>query len=72
MLADEWRRTPGLAELAHQADVHPVYLARAFRRHYGCSPGTYLRRCRMDRAIDLLGDTGLSVAEVAANCGFVD
>ncbi|KAF1707499.1 helix-turn-helix transcriptional regulator [Pseudoxanthomonas sacheonensis] len=72
MLADEWRRTPGLAELAHQADVHPVYLARAFRRHYGCSPGTYLRRCRMDRAIDLLGDTGLSVAEVAASCGFVD
>jgi len=72
MLADEWRRTPGLVELARQADVHPVYLARAFRRHYGCSPGTYLRRCRMDRAIDLLGDTGLSVAEVAASCGFVD
>jgi AraC family transcriptional regulator len=72
LLADEWRRTPGLVELAHQADVHPVYLARAFRKRYGCSPGTYLRRCRMERAIDLLDDTGLSIAEVAASCGFVD
>ncbi|MGH8027893.1 MAG: helix-turn-helix transcriptional regulator [Pseudoxanthomonas sp.] len=71
-LADEWRRTPGLTELAHQAEVHPVYLARAFRRQYGCSPGAYLRRCRMERAIGLLDDAGLSVAEVAASCGFAD
>ena len=35
-------------------------------------PGTYLRRCRMERAIDLLDDAGLSVAEVAASCGFAD
>ncbi|MET1162114.1 MAG: AraC family transcriptional regulator, partial [Pseudoxanthomonas sp.] len=72
LLADEWRRTPGLVELARQADVHPVYLARAFRKHYGYSPGMYLRRCRMERAIGLLDDAGLSIAEVAANCGFVD
>ena len=72
LLADEWRRTPGLVELARQADVHPVYLARAFRRRYRCSPGAYLRRCRMERAIDLLDDDALSIAEVAASCGFAD
>ena len=72
LLDDEWRRTPGLVELAQQADVHPVYLARAFRRHYGCSPGTYLRRCRMERAIGLLDDTRLSITDVAASCGFAD
>lgn len=72
ILADEWRRTPALAELAQQVDVHPVYLARAFRRRYGCSPGAYLRHCRMERAIGLLDDARLSVAEVAATCGFVD
>jgi AraC family transcriptional regulator len=71
-LADEWRRTPGLVELAHQAEVHPAYMARVFRRHYGCSPATYLRRCRMERAIGLLDDPGLTVAEVAASCGFFD
>ena len=72
MLADEWRRTPALAELAQQVDVHPVYLARAFRRRYGCTPGAYLRQCRMERAIGLLEDHRLTVAEVAATCGFVD
>lgn len=72
ILSDEWRRTPALAELSQQVDVHPVYLARAFRRRYGCSPGAYLRRCRMERAIGLLDDNRLSIAEVAATCGFVD
>ena len=72
ILADEWRRTPALAELARQVDVHPVYLARAFRRRYGCSPGAYLRRCRMERAIGLLDDKRVTIAEVAASCGFVD
>ena len=72
ILSDEWRRTPALAELAQQVDVHPVYLARAFRRRYGCSPGAYLRRCRMERAIGLLDDARMTIAEVAATCGFVD
>jgi AraC family transcriptional regulator len=71
-LHDEWRRTPDLAELAHTAGVHPVYLARAFRRRYGCSPGEYLRRCRMERAVALLHDRRIALAEIAAACGFVD
>lgn len=71
-LHDEWRRTPDLAELANTAGVHPVYLARAFRRRYGCSPGEYLRRCRMERAIALLHDRRIALAEIAAACGFVD
>jgi AraC family transcriptional regulator len=71
-LHDEWRRTPDLAELADTAGVHPVYLARAFRRRYGCSPGEYLRRCRMERAIALLHDRRVALADIAATCGFVD
>ncbi|WP_457096697.1 AraC family transcriptional regulator [Lysobacter sp. P5_B9] len=71
-LHDEWRRTPDLAELADTAGVHPVYLARAFRRRYGCSPGEYLRRCRMERAIALLHDRSKALADIAAACGFVD
>lgn len=71
-LHDEWRRTPGLSELADAAGVHPVYLARAFRRRYGCSPGEYLRRCRMERAIALLHTPRIALADIAAACGFVD
>ncbi|HEV8695413.1 MAG TPA: helix-turn-helix transcriptional regulator [Lysobacter sp.] len=65
-------RTPRLSALAHIADVHPVYFARAFRRRYGCSPGEYLRHCRMERAISLLHDRQMTLAQIAAVCGFVD
>jgi AraC family transcriptional regulator len=36
---DEFTSTPTLAALAETAEVHRVHLARAFRRHYGCTVG---------------------------------
>ncbi len=71
-LHDACADTPSLAALARTADVHPVHFARAFRRRYRCSPGEYLRRCRLERALGLLANRRLSLAEVAAQCGFFD
>lgn len=60
-----------IAELAALAGVHPIHLARAFRKHYHCSPGEHLRRCRIERVRALLlSETPL--AEVALACGFSD
>ena len=42
--------TGGLGELASEVGVHPVTLARGFRRAYGCSVGEYLRLVRVSRA----------------------
>jgi len=61
-----------IADLAAMATVHPVYLARAFRKHFGSSPGEYMRRKRLLRVQRLLADTQLSLAEVALQCGFSD
>lgn len=71
-LHDAGGGTPGLTELAAQADLHPVYFSRAFRQHYGCSPGEYLRRIRLERASGLLRHSRLPLAEVAAQCGYFD
>ena len=71
-LRDNCFETPRFSELAKIADVHPVYFARAFRHRYGCSPGEYLRRCRLERATRLLRDRQLSLATIAMACGFVD
>ncbi len=71
-LRDSCLETPRLSELAREADVHPVYFSRAFRHRYGCSPGEYLRRCRLERATGLLRDKRLSLATIAMQCGFVD
>ena len=71
-LRSEIRPRPGLRELARDAGVHPIYLARAFRRFERCSVGEYARRHRVRRACqDLIADEK-SLAEIALELGFAD
>lgn len=71
-LMDEGGRRPlRLSELAAEAGVHPVSLARAFRRQYGLAPGQLQRRAQLNRAAALLRG-GQSPAAVALDCGFAD
>lgn len=71
-LRDDVGNVPGIAELAREAGLHPVYFARAFRRAHGCSPGDYLRRRRIEAAIAVLCGGTRPLAEVAGACGFAD
>lgn len=71
-LADDCTGSPDIATLARICDVHPVYLARAFRRRYGCAPAEYLRRCRLERALLMLQRVDSSLTEIAAACGYAD
>jgi len=64
------RRT--LGELAAAVGVHPVTLARAFRRSFGCSVGEYLRRLRIERAAAQLGGSETPLATIALTAGFAD
>jgi AraC-like DNA-binding protein len=59
-----------LADISRNALVSPEYLCRLFRKQVGCSPTAYLWQYRTLRALDLLSGTGLSVADIAAACGF--
>jgi AraC family transcriptional regulator len=63
---------PSLTGLAESVGVHPVTLARAFRRAYGCTVGEYVRRLRIERAVRRLADTDLPLAEIAVAEGFSD
>jgi AraC family transcriptional regulator len=63
---------PSVRELAREAGVHPVHVARAFRRFHGVPPGTWRQRHRVRRACALLVSGGLSIAEAAATAGFAD
>lgn len=72
-LRDDCAHPPRIEELAKLSGVHPVAFARAFRRRYGCSPGEYLRECRLDRAVDLLRrHPRLALGDVAARAGYAD
>lgn len=61
-----------MRQLADEARVHPIHLARAFKRYFGCSPGEYLRRCRMDVVRRLLATTETPLADLALDVGFND
>lgn len=63
---------PSLQTLAAIAGCHPITLARAFRRQFGCSIGSYLRRRRLEHASAMLRTTDLPIAIVAARSGFAD
>lgn len=62
----------GLGTLAADAGVHPVYLARQFRRHWHCSLTDYAQAARLGRAIERMAAGSDSLAAIAAACGYAD
>ena len=61
-----------IAQVATAASVHPVYLAREFRRFHGCTIGEYIRRLRVERACRQLSSSNESLAAIAVSAGFSD
>jgi AraC family transcriptional regulator len=59
-------------DVAASVGVHPVHLARAFRRHLGLSPAEYLRRVRVARALRLIEESADPLSLIAIRCGFGD
>lgn len=59
-------------EIARACEVHPVHLARTFPTFFGCSPGDYLRKCRVERAAAMLSGTLTPLTAVALECGYSD
>jgi AraC family transcriptional regulator len=52
--------------------IHPVHLARVFRKHCGCTLGDYVRRLRVDFAARLLITTDEPLSGIAFAAGFSD
>ena len=59
-------------ELGEIFSYHPNYLNRLMVAYTGLSLHKYLTRTRIDRAIDLLSTTTMSVGEVGTEVGFPD
>ena len=71
-LASRIEETPPLAELAAGAGVHPVHLAREFRKHFRCTIGDFIRRVRVEFACREIAETDAPLSEVALAAGFYD
>jgi transcriptional regulator GlxA family with amidase domain len=69
-MADPSLEAVSLPDLARRLGVGYTWFRRMFAHHTGLSPHQYRLQVRVGRARTLLGETGLTVKEVAFRCGF--
>ena len=62
----------GLRSVACAVDVHPVHLARCFRKFKGCTMGVYVRMLRVAHAARRIAGSDDSLVEIALETGFAD
>jgi AraC family transcriptional regulator len=72
MLHDRFAEKLSLGEIAAAVDVHPVHLARVFRRQLGCTLGDYIRQLRVEFASRQLASSDSPLVEIALSAGFPD
>jgi AraC family transcriptional regulator len=72
MLQAEHASRHSLESVARRLGLHPVYLARTFRKFQGESPARYLMRVRIRAAMNKLANSEVPVSEVALLTGFFD
>lgn len=70
-LAAHYAHNSGLADLAEAAGMSSFHLLRVFARTTGQTPHEFLIQKRVDAAKELLRSS-LSLARIAADCGFAD
>lgn len=62
-----------LKEISQSLDVHPSYLSREFSKYFdNLSFGDYIRKLRIEKAIQLLNESKHSLSEIAYLTGFSD
>jgi AraC family transcriptional regulator len=72
ILHSEYRDPFSLHAVAVRVGAHPVHLARTFRRRFGMTMGEYVRRLRLSHALEALGNSNSSLADIAEQAGFAD
>jgi AraC family transcriptional regulator len=72
LLHDRFAETLALVDIAASAGVSADHLGRVFRKHVGCSIGSYVRRVRIEYACEQLISADISLAEIASAAGFTD
>jgi AraC family transcriptional regulator len=71
-LRAEFRRAPTLEDVARIAGVHPSHLVREFKRAYGETPASHLRRLRIESTAPFVSGSDEALARIAGDAGFSD
>ena len=61
---------PQPSDLAEAAGLSNDWFSRVFHRTYGCSPRSWLKRRRIQRAAERLAESNASISEIAEEFGY--
>ena len=73
IIQDQVDTNLNLTNISKSLDIHPSYLSREFSKHFdNLSFGEYIRKLRIEKAIDLIQRNKYSLTEIAYLTGFSD
>ena len=73
IIQDQVDTNLSLTEISKSLDINPSYLSREFSKHFNnLSFGEYIRKLRIEKAIELIGQNKFSLTEIAYLTGFSD
>ena len=72
LLHDKWNEPMPLQEIAMTVGVHPVTISKFFRKYFSCTLGEYQRKLKVEKSIQLIKESNLSLTEISFICGFAD
>ncbi|MCJ2163397.1 MULTISPECIES: AraC family transcriptional regulator [unclassified Pseudodesulfovibrio] len=70
ILDEEWGAPPTISSLSRRVGVNECYLKTDFREQTGLSIGAYVRKLRMERALNLIKSGRCSVLQAATFVGY--
>jgi AraC family transcriptional regulator len=73
LLYDRYNENLSLRDIALAINLHPGYLCQQFPIHFHCNFGDFIRKIKIEKAIQLiLCQPQLSLTGIAYSCGFSD
>ncbi|HVF97056.1 MAG TPA: helix-turn-helix domain-containing protein, partial [Flavisolibacter sp.] len=73
IIQDQIDTNLSLTDISKSLDINPSYLSREFSKHFNnLTFGEYIRKLRIEKAIDLINASTYSLTEIAYLTGFSD
>lgn len=69
-LVNNYKQKLELLDIANHVGLSPYYLERLFKMETGVTPRSYLEKIRIEKAVYLLKNTGLTNLEICYETGF--
>lgn len=72
ILHDQPDKTISLQELSACTGINPINISRYFPKYFQCTLGQYMRKLKIEQALQLIPDKKKSLTDIAYQCGFSD